>query len=62
MGNSPHDGGTRMITSFGPGDPETWPAPTGHPNDPRTEDIRCIDCDEEMLDGSSCGCEVGGWC
>jgi len=51
-----------MITSFGPGDPETWPAPTGHPNDPRTEDIRCIDCDEEMLDGSSCGCEVGGWC
>lgn len=23
------------ITSYGPGDPETWPAYSGHPNDPR---------------------------
>ncbi|MCB1891114.1 MAG: hypothetical protein KDF48_02755 [Rhodocyclaceae bacterium] len=27
------------MTSYGPGDPETWGAPTGHPNDPRTEDF-----------------------
>lgn len=26
------------MTSYGPGDPETWGAPTGHPNDPRTPD------------------------
>ncbi|MCB1892574.1 MAG: hypothetical protein KDF48_10160 [Rhodocyclaceae bacterium] len=26
------------MTSYGPGDPETWGAPTGHPHDPRTPD------------------------
>lgn len=30
----------------GYGDPETWGAPTGHPNDPRTEgDYECPLCD-----------------
>lgn len=26
------------ITQQGPGDPATWPAYSGHPNDPRAED------------------------
>ena len=26
------------FTNYGPGDDATWGAPTGHPNDPRTED------------------------
>lgn len=26
------------MTAYGPGDPETWGPPTGHPNDPRTPD------------------------
>lgn len=25
-------------TEYGPGDSETWGAPTGHPHDPRTPD------------------------
>ena len=28
-----------MQTQYGPGDAATWGAPTGHPNDPRTEDF-----------------------
>lgn len=43
----------------GPGDPETWPAPTGHPNDPRTDEDRCPDCDEELL--AVDGCRGCGW-
>ena len=31
------------MTSYGPGAPETWGAPTGHPNDPRTEDFYDLD-------------------
>jgi hypothetical protein len=27
-----------MSTMPGPGDPQTWGPPTGHPNDPRTPD------------------------
>lgn len=27
------------ITTYGPGDAATWGRPTGHPNDPRTEDF-----------------------
>lgn len=47
------------MTRYGPGDPETWPAPTGHPNDPRTVDSRCPDCDGPLdyLDG----CPACGW-
>ena len=26
------------ITSYGPGDSATWGAPTGHPNDPRSDE------------------------
>lgn len=26
------------FTNLGPGDEQTWGAPSGHPNDPRTED------------------------
>jgi hypothetical protein len=38
-----------MSDAPGPGDPETWPASTGHPNDPRTEDTYgpCHICGEE---------------
>ena len=33
----------------GPGDPETWGPPTGHPNDPRTEEPYgpCDVCEQE---------------
>lgn len=42
----------------GPGDPATWPAPTGHPNDPRTPDpVECPDCGELM----AARCEHCGW-
>ena len=34
------------MTLPGPGDPETWGPPTGHPNDPRTPDpVDCPGCD-----------------
>ena len=33
------------MTTPGPGDPETWPAHTGHPNDPRRpDDVECPMC------------------
>ena len=32
-----------MQTQYGPGDAATWGAPTGHPNDPRTEDFDDLD-------------------
>lgn len=44
----------------GPGDPETWPAFAGHPNDPRHPgDAECPDCDE-LLDEDGC-CPECGW-
>jgi hypothetical protein len=30
--------GRRKMIDYGPGDEQTWGSPTGHPNDPRTED------------------------
>jgi len=30
------------MSSYGYGDPETWPGPTGHPLDPRTEDYTIL--------------------
>ena len=37
------------ITAYGPGDPQTWGPPTGHPNDPRRVDVygECIHCECE---------------
>ena len=48
----------------GPGDPETWGPPMGHPSDPRTEDVygACDVCEEEtnqVLDWGSD--EEGRW-
>lgn len=35
-----------LRTMPGPGDPETWGAPTGHPHDPRhLLDVECPGCD-----------------
>lgn len=33
----------------GPGDPETWGPPTGHPHDPRTVEVLgcCASCGDE---------------
>lgn len=48
------------MTMPGPGDPETWPPPTGHPNDPRTADPdECPSCEESMIDPE--GCAACGW-
>ena len=56
------------MTLPGPGDPATWGAPTGHPNDPRTEDVYgpCDTCDQEtgqVLDAGVDADEDGtyGW-
>jgi len=54
------------MTSFGPGDPQTWPAPTGHPNDPRTggSGLECHLCGDELQDDPvwgglfPCGCDL----
>ena len=44
----------------GPGDPATWPAFAGHPNDPRhPDDDECPDCGEIML--AHDGCDGCGW-
>ena len=46
------------MTLPGPGDPETWGPPTGHPNDPRTPDeAECSDCGEPIA-APECEC---GW-
>ena len=48
------------MTAPGPGDPETWGPPTGHPQDPRTPDpIDCPACDDGMIDVE--GCAACGW-
>ena len=46
------------MTAYGPGDPATWPAYTGHANDPRNDDDECPDCDTVLTDG---GCDACGW-
>ena len=56
------------MTSFGPGDPQTWPAPTGHTNDPRTgySGLECHLCGDELQDDPvwgglfPCGCDLCG--
>jgi hypothetical protein len=45
--------------TYGPGDPQTWPAYAGHPNDPRAplaED--CVECCGvgQVDDGDWCDC------
>lgn len=44
----------------GYGDPETWGAPTGHPNDPRTEDAYgpCRICGEESSEVVAAGTDA----
>ena len=37
-------------TPYGPGDSITWPPCTGHPNDPRTDDLFPPDDDENEDD------------
>jgi hypothetical protein len=37
-------------TRFGPGDPQTWGPCTGHPGDPRTDDLFPPEEDEEPED------------
>lgn len=48
------------MTAYGPGDPQTWGPPTGHPNDPRTVGEGCPGCDGPMDEDGDCldGC---GW-
>lgn len=41
-----------LNVTAGPGDPDTWGPPTGHPNDPRTDspDLEageCVECGSE---------------
>lgn len=48
------------MTMPGPGDPETWGPPTGHPHDPRTPDPEdCPVCGEPVIDPN--GCPDCGW-
>lgn len=48
------------MTLPGPGDPATWPAYTGHPNDPRNDsDDDCPACGELLT--AYDGCRGCGW-
>ena len=37
------------MTTYGPGDPATWPTSTTHSNDPRNDDeyTTCVGCGQE---------------
>jgi hypothetical protein len=48
-----------MTTPYGPGDPQTWGPPTGHPNDPRTVEAECPDCDAPLDAEGDCTDECG---
>lgn len=37
------------LTDYGPGDPDTWPAYTGHPNDPRAPAEPGLDYEIEQI-------------